>query len=104
MISKATAMICVLAVIGAVGDSCVKCAVSGPRWLCLAGAAIYGAMALGWFEVFKYRPMATSAALYGVVTALILAILGTAAFGERPSGREWFGILLAVTAIALLGR
>lgn len=96
------ALIAVLALIGATGDSLIKRAASGRdmRWLA-AGVAVYAASALGWFVVMRRARLTYVAAVYSATSVLALLAAGCLLFSERLTVRGALAAALAVGAVLL---
>lgn len=97
-----------LALIGVVGDSLIRRAGAGPkfvdlRWFTI-GSVVYISTIFGWFFVMKYLKFSTIGVFYGVSSLLFLVIAGIIFFHERPNPIEIIGIGLAIISMVLLGR
>jgi small multidrug resistance pump len=68
------------------------------------GFAVYASTAFGWLFVMKHLKLGTIGVVYSVTMILLLTTVGVVAFGERPSGPEIVGMLLAVASLVLLMR
>ena len=95
-------------VVGVAGDYFLKLASEHgrpllTRWFYL-GLALYASTAFGWVFVMKYLKLGTIGVLYSVCMILLLTATGVLVFGERLSGPEIFGLILALIALALLTR
>ena len=102
----AIAALVTLAGIGA--DSMLKAAsqdqhVLTSRWFA-AGMVLTVAFALGWVVLMRFMKLAVAGAIYAVVSAVLLAIIGVVLFDERLTPSEMTGIGMAVAAVALLSR
>lgn len=98
----------VLALVGVVGDSLIRRAGAGTRYMdvkwFMIGSVVYISTIFGWFFVMKYLKFSTIGVFYGISTILFLVIAGMLFFHERPNPVEIVGIGLAVISIVLLGR
>ena len=68
------------------------------------GFAVYASTAFGWLFVMRHLKLATVGAVYSVSMVLLLTGVGLVAFGEKLSGREVVGLVLAVASLVLLVR
>lgn len=73
------------------------------RWF-VVGIALTIAFALGWLVLMRYMKLSMAGAIYAVVSALFLAIIGVVFFDERLTPAEITGMGMAVGAVALLSR
>lgn len=101
-------LVCVLSAVQAMADWALKVASlrASPftSWQFGLGMVVYMALAFLWVPVLHHLKLAVLGAIYGVVTALLLAGLGMVVFGEKVSVREWVGIGCAIVSIVLLTR
>jgi drug/metabolite transporter (DMT)-like permease len=65
------------------------------------GTLLYAFGAFGWTIAFRHLKMGIVGGLYSSLTLVILAVIGYFIYGERLSGREILGIVLALCSIAL---
>jgi drug/metabolite transporter (DMT)-like permease len=110
MDGKALAVIVTIAfsAVGVLGDYFLKRASAEAQPFGSAafyvGFAVYASTAFGWLFVMKHLKLGTIGVLYSVTMILLLTTVGVVAFGERPSGPEVVGMLLALASLVLLIR
>jgi small multidrug resistance pump len=68
------------------------------------GAIIYALSAVGWVHAMRRLPLASIGVYYAMLSLLLLAALGVVVFGERLTGREVLGLVLACVSIGLMAR
>ena len=110
MENKALAVLVVVAFsgIGVLGDYFLKLAseelhsLRSP-WF-YVGFAVYASTAFGWVFVMKYLKLSTIGVVYSVSMILLLTAIGVVAFRESLSAYEVAGLVMAITALALLTR
>jgi small multidrug resistance pump len=110
MESKALAVLVVVAFsgVGVLGDYFLKLASEEPHslrspWF-YVGFAVYASTAFGWVFVMKYLKLSTIGVVYSVSMILLLTATGVVAFRESLSAYEVAGLVMAITALALLTR
>lgn len=101
-------LVVALSLIGVLGDYFLKLAGAGPKyivekWLAL-GLGIFTLLGFGWFIVMKHIKLSELGVIYGVTTAVALAIVGVLFFKETLGMMEVFGLIAGVVSIILLGR
>lgn len=69
----------------------------------ILGALLYGLPAFGWFYLMREHSLALTAVMYSAATMIFLAILGHVAFNEPMTLKDIFGLVLAISAVILLG-
>lgn len=88
------------------GDYCIKVASSRPEGLWshwfLIGAALYGLPAIGWLLLMRTHSLAMIGVLYSASTIVLLAAFGTLVFREPIGWRDILGLILAVSAVAVM--
>jgi drug/metabolite transporter (DMT)-like permease len=67
------------------------------------GALLYGLPAFGWFYLMREHSLALTAVMYSAATMIFLALLGHLAFQEPLRVKDLVGLVLAVSAVVLLG-
>ena len=67
------------------------------------GALLYGLPAFGWFYLMREHSLALTAVMYSAATMIFLALLGHLAFQEPLRLKDLVGLVLAVSAVILLG-
>lgn len=103
----AFSLVLALSLIGVLADSVLKLASSQrnvvfSKWF-FAGLFLSLTFAIGWMFLMRVMKLATAGVLYGVLSALLLCLIGVIFFDERLSGTEIAGIAAATVAIVLLG-
>jgi small multidrug resistance pump len=68
------------------------------------GFAVYASTAFGWVFVMKYLKLSTIGVIYSVSMILLLTAIGVVAFRESLNAYEIAGLLMAISALALLTR
>lgn len=102
-------VVILVSIITVVGDFFIKLSGSaGTKFIRIGtftlGLFFYFLTAFGWFFVMKHIKLASIGVIYGITTALLLAIIGYFFFSEHLSYFEIFGILLGIIAIFILSR
>lgn len=72
--------------------------------LFFAGIALSILFACAWLVLMRYMKLATAGAIYAVVSALMLAVIGVVFFDERLTPIECTGIVMGAASVALLTR
>jgi small multidrug resistance pump len=110
MENKALAVLVVVAFsgVGVLGDYFLKLASDEPHslrspWF-YVGFAVYASTAFGWVFVMKYLKLSTIGVVYSVSMILLLTAIGVVAFRESLNAYEVAGLLMAISALALLTR
>jgi len=110
MENKALAVLVTVAFsgVGVLGDYFLKVASQQPHSLrspsFYVGFAVYASTAFGWVFVMKYLKLSTIGVVYSVSMVLLLTAIGVVAFRESLNAYELAGLLMAITALALLAR
>jgi drug/metabolite transporter (DMT)-like permease len=94
--------------LGVAADAVLKLASSEQsllrsKWL-LCGLSLSCVFAIGWVFLMREMKLATAGIAYGVISALLLCVIGVLCFGEKLSRSELAGIAAGAVAIVLLGR
>jgi undecaprenyl phosphate-alpha-L-ara4N flippase subunit ArnF len=88
------------------GDYLIKLATEKPAGLLsihfIAGAALYGVPAIGWYYLMKNHSLALIGTFYSALTVILLALLGYVFFKESFGAREIVGISLAIYAVVVM--
>src|SRR5499427_4504114 len=104
----AVAVTVAVSLLGVLGDYFLKLASEHERFLATpsfyVGFVIYASTAFGWVFVMKYLKLATIGVVYSVSMILLLTAIGVVAFRESLSAYEVAGLVMAITALALLTR
>ncbi len=108
MFFKPVIIIIILSIIGTIGDSFMKLAGSGQkfiewRWFVL-GSFFYTSTMFGWFYVMKYIKLSSLGIIYALTSALFLAGIGIFYFHEKLNIYEIIGIIVAILSIILLSK
>jgi small multidrug resistance pump len=110
MENKALAVLVVVAFsgVGVLGDYFLKLASEESHslrspWF-YVGFAVYASTAFGWVFVMKYLKLSTIGVVYSVSMILLLTAIGVVAFRESLNAYEVAGLLMAISALALLTR
>ena len=95
-------------VVGVVGDYFLKLASGTERsftstWFAI-GLFVYSSTAFGWLYVMRHLKLGTIGVVYSTSMILLLTAIGVLCFDEKLTRSEMLGILLAVSALALLSR
>ncbi len=69
----------------------------------ILGATLYALPAVGWFYLMRSHSLATIGVLYSASTVLLLVALGVLVFREAFTWREALGVVLALSAVAVVG-
>jgi drug/metabolite transporter (DMT)-like permease len=90
------------------GDYFIKLASDKPDGLLshtfALGLIFYGLPAIGWFFLMRSHSLAAIGVLYSASTILLLAALGVFVFKEAFGWREAVGMLLAISAVLVVGQ
>ena len=70
----------------------------------ILGIFFYVVTGFGWFFIMKYIKLSSVGIIYGVTTAILLAIIGVVFFKENLNTYEIIGISLGIFALILLSR
>jgi len=101
------AILAAIVALTVLGDFFIKVASDRPGapWSMpfVLGAILYGMPARGWFDLMRTHSLAAIGVIYSASTILLLAALGTVAFGERLGGWEGLGIVLALASVVATG-
>lgn|SRR5512138_220626 len=105
---KSALLALALSCIGVTADTLLKLASTNAkpfwnRWFFL-GLVCTGAFAVVWVLLMQAMKLATAGVFYAVTSALLLVFVGIFMFGERVTGAESTGIIMALFAVVLLGR
>jgi multidrug transporter EmrE-like cation transporter len=105
---KSLGLVVALAVVGVGADAFLKMAglQAKPfwnRWFLLGLTCSMG-FAVIWLLLVQTMKLATAGVVYAVTSTLLLVCVGVVFFGERLSGAESTGVVMAVLAVVLLGR
>ncbi len=97
-----------LGLAGVVGDFFIKLASNSPKspiikWFVI-GAVIWASVAFGWYHVYKYLKLSTSAVFYAISTILFLTSVSVFYFKEKLNIYEIIGIAMAIGSLILLKR
>jgi drug/metabolite transporter (DMT)-like permease len=110
MENKALAVLVVVAFsgVGVLGDYFLKLASEESHslrspWF-YVGFAVYASTAFGWVFVMKYLKLSTIGVVYSVSMILLLTAIGVVVFRESLNAYEMAGLLMAISALALLTR
>ena len=98
-------IIVALASLGVIGDLFLKLSgqTAKPGTLFLLGVGAYVLTAFGWYYVMKYIPIGKLGVYYAITTVTLLMVIGVFYFDEKFTRTDGVAILLAITAIVLLG-
>lgn len=108
MMWKSVLLAVVLSLMGTTADSLLKLASeqSRPfwnRWF-LLGLLLSGAFAVLWVLLVQLMKLATAGIFCAMMSMLLLIGVGVICFGERLNEAESAGVVMALLAVALLGR
>jgi len=97
-----------VSITGVIADSLLKSAsrqthMIANRWF-FGALALTVAFSFGWLVLMRHMKLATAGAIYAVLSATLLAIIGVIFFEERLSPAEVTGIGMAVGSVILLSR
>jgi small multidrug resistance pump len=94
--------------VGVLGDYFLKLASAEEHSLrspaFVVGFLVYASTAFGWLFVMKHLKLGTIGVIYSMSMIVLLASVGVVGFGERLSGAEVAGLLLAIASLVLLVR
>jgi small multidrug resistance pump len=94
--------------VGVIGDYFLKVASTHEHSLrspaFYVGFLVYASTAFGWLFVMKHLKLGTIGVVYSVTMIVLLTTVGVVGFGERLSGPEIAGVLLAFASLFLLMR
>jgi small multidrug resistance pump len=101
-------LVLALSCVGVLADAVLKLASHAPnilssKWL-FVGVALSCAFAIGWVFLMRVMKLAVAGVLYGVTSAVLLALIGVLFFEETLSTTEVAGIGAATLAIVLLSQ
>jgi multidrug transporter EmrE-like cation transporter len=101
-------LVIALTCIGVGADAFLKIASGQPkpfwnRWFVFGLLASAGFAAV-WVLLMQTMKLATAGVVYAVTSALLLACVGVLFFGEKLSGTESTGAIMAILAVVLLSR
>ncbi len=105
---KSAVLAVALSLLGVGADTLLKLASAQAkpfwnRWF-LLGLVCTGAFAMVWVLLMQTMKLATAGVFYAVTSALLLVCVGIFMFGEKLTGAESTGIVMALFAVVLLGR
>jgi drug/metabolite transporter (DMT)-like permease len=105
---KAAALALALSCIGVTADTLLKLASAARnpfwnRWF-LLGMLTTLAFGVVWVLLMQHMKLATAGVFYAVASVLLLVGIGVVFFGEKLTPAEATGVLMAVSAVVLLGR
>ena len=90
------------------GDYFIKLASDKPDGLTTHtfafGLILYGLPAIGWFFLMRSHSLVVIGVLYSASTVLLLAALGGLVFKEAFGCREAVGMMLAISAVIVVGQ
>lgn len=103
LVRTAVIIVVLAAFVGATGKWSNPLALSSRTWsfLVLSGLAT-GASWVCYFRALKIGD-ASKVAPVDKLSLVLVAVFAFAFLGERPSGREWFGIALVAVGVLVLG-
>ncbi|OGC47053.1 MAG: hypothetical protein A3A94_01180 [Candidatus Portnoybacteria bacterium RIFCSPLOWO2_01_FULL_43_11] len=96
-----------LTAINVFGDYLLKLAGQSKRinWRYIViGAILWALVALGWFVVYRKIKFSSAGFLYGIISSILLMMVGTLIFHEQINAYEKIGIVLAIISFILLAK
>lgn len=107
-LSKSVVLLFGLSCVGVCADTLLKLASEQVRpfwnrWF-LLGMGCSAVFAILWMLLVQVMKLATAGATSAVLSALMLVAIGIVVFGEKLSGCESAGVLMALVSVALLAR
>lgn len=105
---KSAMLVLALSLIGVGADTLLKLASHQPkpflnRWFFL-GLLCSAGFAAVWVLLMQTMKLATAGVVYAVASALLLVFVGVVFFGEKLTGIESTGVVMAMFAVVLLAR
>lgn len=105
---KSALVVLLLACVGVAADGLLKLASMQPRpvwnrWFAL-GLTCTAAFAMLWMLLMQQMKLSTAGVAVAVTSALLLVVMGVGFFGEKLDAGETTGVVMAIAAVALLGR
>jgi multidrug transporter EmrE-like cation transporter len=104
---KAAALALVLSCVGVLADTLLKLASAARhpfwnRWFVL-GLLTTASFAVLWMLLMQKMRLGTAGVFYAVASALLLVCIGGVFFGEKLTAAETAGVVMALSAVVLLG-
>ncbi len=100
--------IVLISAVTATGDYFMKLAGNTEKYMdlkwFLIGLFLYLITAFAWFVAFKSIKVSSIGVIYGITTAVILAMIGVIFFHEKLSPVEIIGVILGLLSLILLLR